>query len=388
MITRKPYLLAPFLCPGISTGTEIPPQHYDYSFQLYQEDNDRIQVQSHYLRGEVELDPETTFRFQWLNDAISGSSPTGVLPGNAQPFLSHLEDVRSGILGALSRQFGDHRVEIELSRSVENDYVSRGVALSDSIDLNQKNTVLNIGFNYLDDTVAVPGQSDQSKHSYDFFTGVTQIIDKNTLVTANLTLGYANGYLNDPYKVIQRDEIVKVPDGSGGFIDIPVVNIYRENRPDNRLREVFQLEGLRYIEPADGALDCVLRFSHDDYGIFSETAQVEWRQQIGEHCQLTPFFRFTHQNAADFFMNSLDGLPIGTPSYDPNGSGPNYSADYRLSSLDAMSLGLRLRYQITDNVSASASYERYTMNGVGSDSSPSQSYPDANIWTFGLSAQF
>jgi Protein of unknown function (DUF3570) len=382
VITRKPYFLAPLLCSGIPAAADIAAQRYDYSYQLYREDDDRIQVESHYIRGEVEINADTAFRFQWLSDAISGASPTGVMPGNAQPFLSDVEDTRIGILGALSRQFGDHRVELELSRSEEDDYTSNGIALSDTLELNQKNTIVAYGFNYLDDSVTVPGQNDQAKQSYDLFAGVTQIIDKNTLLTANLTVGYANGYLNDPYKVVQRDEIVFVPG------PLPVVKIYPENRPDNRLREVLQLEGRRYFEAANGALDCVLRFSHDDYGVLSETAQIEWRQEIGEHCQLIPFFRYHHQSAADFFMTSINGLPIGTPSLTPDGSGPNYSADYRLSSLDAISLGLRLRYQITDSFTATACYERYAMSGSGSDSSSSQSYPDADIWTFGVSAQF
>ena len=137
MSPRQPLVLASLLCPSLQTQAEVLPQHYDYSYQLYQEDDDRIRVESHYIRGEVELNDATSFRFQWLNDAISGSSPTGVLPGSAQPYLSEVEDVRTGILGALSRQFGDHRVELEVSRSKEDDYLSYGVALSDSVALMQ-----------------------------------------------------------------------------------------------------------------------------------------------------------------------------------------------------------------------------------------------------------
>lgn len=388
MFRRKRCLLAPLLCPGFQAGAEIPPQRYDYSYQLYQEDSDRIRVESHYLLGQVEIDADTSLRFRWLNDAISGASPTGVLPGNSQPFLSDVEDTRTGILAALSRQVGDHRVELELSRSEENDYISNGIALSDTLEFNQKNTTLAFGVNYLDDAVAVTGLSDQSKRSFDLFTGVTQVIDKNTVVSANFTIGYGEGYLNDPYKVVQRDEIVRVPDGSGGFIDIPVVNIYPENRPDSRLREVLQLEGRRYFESANGALDAVLRLSHDDFGITAGTARIEWRQEIGEKFQLVPFFRYHHQSAADFFMRTINDVPIATPPINPDGSGPNYSADYRLSSLDAISLGMRLGYKINDTFSASACYERYMMNGSGSKTSSAQSYPDANIWTFGLTAEF
>jgi hypothetical protein len=386
--SRQPYFFAAVLCPVLQARGEIPPQTYNYSYQLYQEDSDRIKVESYYLRGKIDIDDATAFRFQWLNDAISGASPTGALPGGSQPFLSNLEDVRTGILGALSRQFGDHRVEFEMSRSVEHDYISNGFALSDTLDLNQKNTTLSFGINYLDDTVSIPLLPDDKKQSWDLFTGVSQIIDKDTIISANLTLGYAQGYLNDPYKVVQRDEIVQIPDGNGGFIDLPVTNLYRENRPDSRLREVLQFEGTHYFEKADGALDAVLRFTHDDYGVLSETAQLEWRQNLGGHVQVIPFFRYYHQNAADFYMRTLDGLKLTTPANVPDGSGPNYSADYRLSSFDAVSLGLRLRYQINDNFSATAAYERYSMVCSGSNTAPDQAYPQANIWTFGVSAAF
>ena len=390
MSPRQPLVLATLLCPSLQSQGETPPQRYDYSYQLYQEDDDRIKIESHYIRGQIELDDATSFRFQWLNDAITGSSPTGALPGGIQPFYSSVEDVRTGILGAISRQFGDHKVELEISRSKEDDYVSRGLALSDTLELNQKNTTVSYGFNFLNDIVTVPRLGEHRKYGYDWFTGVSQILDKNTVVSANLTLGYNEGYLNDPYKVVQRNEIISVPDGLGGTIDIPVERLYAENRPAARFRQVLQLEARRYVEQADGVIDGVLRLSHDDYGIFSQTIQLEWRQAVGERFQIVPFIRYYHQNAADFFVTSLNGLPITTPSANPDGSGINYSADYRLSSFNALSGGVRLRYQFNDMFSANASYERYVMSGSGSstDRSPEQAYASANIWTFGISAEF
>jgi Protein of unknown function (DUF3570) len=390
MSSRKPFVLATLLYPGLQVQGEIPHQQYDYSYQLYQEDDDRIRVESHYIRGQIEINDATSVRFQWLNDAISGASPTGAMPDGVQPFLSDVEDVRTGILGAISRQFGDHRVELEISHSKENDYLSRGYALSDTLELNQKNTTISYGANYLDDVVTVPILGKRDKHGYDLFSGISQIIDKNTVVSANLTLGYNDGYLNDPYKVVQRTDSTQVPDGSGGTIDIPVVNLYRENRPDSRFRQVLQFEGKHYFTAPDGALDAVVRFSHDDYGVLSETLQLEWRQNVRDHLQIVPFFRYFHQSAANFFAQTIDNLPIGTPSSDPDGSGPNYSADYRLSSFDATSGGVRLRYQFNDTITASAAYERYVMSGSGSSSSraPAQAYPSAAIWTLGLSATF
>lgn len=383
-------LLTPLLLPAPRAQAEIPHFTLDYGYQDYNEDDGRIRVEAHYLRGSVDFDEETSFRFQYLHDAISGSSPTGALPGTVQPFLSELEDVREGILGAISRQIGDHRIELEVSRSKENDYISRGFAITDTIELNQKNTTLTFGFNLLDDQVSVPGLKTQDKNAYDIFAGVSQILGKNTLVTANFTLGYTEGYLNDPYKVVQRDELILIPNGLGGFFEIPIVNLYRENRPDSRLRQVLQLGARHYFTAADAAIDGTLRLSYDDYGIFSQTLRIEWRQSIGDRFDVIPFFRYYHQNEADFFVNTLNNLGSGTPSAEPDGSGPNYSADYRLSSLTAISCGLKVNWRINDHFTASAAYERYVMDGTGgrNDVSPDAAYPSADIWTFGIQAEF
>jgi hypothetical protein len=374
-------LLAPLLLPAMRPAEAIAEevaQRYDSSYQIYQEDNDRIRVESFYMRGKVDVNADTSFRFQYLHDSISGSTPTGQLPsGN---FLSPTEDIREGILAALSRQFGDHRVDFEASYNKENDYKSTGLSLSDAWEINRKNTTLAFGLNYNGDQVRDPFFNYQDKTSLDFFTGITQIIDKNTVVTVNLTLGSNNGYLNDPYKD------VTLTDAATGVGD----TYWKESRPDSRFREVLQMQGTHYFEKANGALDAILRLSNDDYGVFSQSFQIEWRQALGDKFEVTPFFRYYRQSAADFFMNIIDGVfPIGIDPPDrPDGSGPHYSADYRLSELDAVSIGLRMRYQFDEFFSASASYERYEMSGQGSDTAPSAAYPSADIWTFCLAVKF
>jgi len=391
-MTPRHLVYAPLLLPTLRPAealTLLEAQRYDASYQTYQEDDQRMRIESYYVKGVLDINADTAFRFQYLHDAISGSSPTGAFPSEAN-YLAEMHDVRTGILGAMSRQFGDHRVEFEASRSDESDYISKGFALSDVWALNQKNTTLSLGANYLADKVAVRGIQPQDKTQVDFFTGFSQILDKNSVVSANLTLGYASGYLNDPYKIIDRNEVLTLSDGAGGSFDLPLVTPYAENRPDHRWREVLQVEGTHFFETPDAALDAVYRLSNDTFGVLSQSIQVEWRQAIGGKFQVTPYFRYYHQSAADFFMNSLDGvfpLSYSPPDY-PNGAGPNYSADYRLSALDAASIGLRMTCQLTANVSASVSYERYEMSGRGHNPAPAASYPSADIWSFCASAKF
>lgn len=374
----NPWAITPFLVPAACLPA-AEAFRFDSSYQVYDESNGRMFVESYYYRGEMFLSEETSFRFQMLRDAITGSTPIGAQPGGTQPFLVEIDDVRQGVLAALSQQIGDHRVEVELSHSRESDYLSQGVSLSDKLELNQKNTTLSFGLNYLNDTIVVRGTDDQNKKSYDLFLGLSQLLDKNTVVSANLTLGYAEGYLNDQYKVIQRDEL---------FGGIPVTNIYRENRPSSRLRGVLQFQGTHYFDKANAALDAVVRLSQDDYGVFSQSLQFEWRQGLFGKLEITPFFRYYQQSAADFYHPSLNDVNITTPQAFPDGSGPNYSADYRLSSMSTMSVGLKTRYRFTENIAASITYEHYEMAGVGGDQAPAAAYPIASMWTFGLNFTF
>lgn len=375
---NRPLAMTPLLLPAVCLPA-AEAFRFDSSYQVYDESDGRMFVESYYYRGELFLSEETSFRFQMLRDAITGSTPIGTQPGGTQPFLAEIDDVRQGVLAALSQQVGDHRVELEVSSSRESDYLSQGVSLTDKWELNQKNTTLSFGLNYLNDTIAVRGTDDQNKKSYDLFFGLSQLLDKNTVLSANLTLGYAEGYLNDQYKVIQRDEL---------FGGIPVTNIYRENRPSSRLRGVLQFQGTRFIESLNAALDATLRFSQDDYGVFSQSLQCEWRQSLFSKFEITPFFRYYQQSAADFFHNSLNEVNITTPQAFPDGSGPNYSADYRLSSMATMSLGLKARYRFTENLAASVAFEHYKMNGVGDNQAPAAAYPTASMWTFGVNFTF
>lgn len=375
--------MTPLLMPAVSMSA-VEKFRFDTSYQVYDETAGRMFIESYYYRGEMFLTEETSFRFQLLRDAISGSTPIGVLPGGTQPFLTDLEDVRSGVLAALSQQVGDHRVELEVSHSSESDYLSQGFSVSDKWELNQKNTTISSGINFLNDTITVIGTEDQNKRSYDFFLGLSQVLDRKTLISANLTLGYAEGYLNDQYKVIQRDEFIVIP----GVAPIPITNIYRENRPSNRLRGVLQLQGTRFVDSVDAVVDVTGRLTQDDFGVHSQSLQIEWRQGLFDKLEITPFFRYYRQSAADFFHNSLNEVSLGTPRQYPDGSGPNYSSDYRLSSMETMSLGIKARWRMTEHLALSLAYEHYDMNGAGSRQAPAAAYPTAEMWTFGLNFTF
>ena len=104
---RTPITLAPFLLPSLSISA-AEAFKFDTSYQTYDESGGRMFIESYYYRGEMFLSEETSLRFQLLRDAITGSTPIGVLPehqqkampGAKQPFLTEIDDVRQGVLAA------------------------------------------------------------------------------------------------------------------------------------------------------------------------------------------------------------------------------------------------------------------------------------------------
>jgi hypothetical protein len=136
----------------------------------------------------------------------------------------------------------------------------------------------------------------------------------------------------------------------------------------------------------NGAIDASYRFSHDDFGVSSNTFALEWLQKLGAKVILSPSFRFYQQSAADFYLLTLDGTGI-SPSSPPTGPSPVYSADYRLSKLQTLSYGLKLVWTPTAAWQLDVAYEKYDMRGRDGVTSQT-AYPEANIFTVGAKFSF
>jgi hypothetical protein len=67
----------------------------------------------------------------------------------------------------------------------------------------------------------------------------------------------------------------------------------------------------------------------------------------------------------------------------PNGTGPYYSSDFRLSAEDSTSFGLKATWKATERIHLDASCERYALSGRDGVT-PRSAYPTANITTLGM----
>jgi len=185
--------------------------------------------------------------------------------------------------------------------------------------------------------------------------GLTQIIDRSSLVQFNLSLSLADGYLNDPYK------LVSVVDSTAGPNEgEPVDQIY-ENRPDTRQRSALYSRYKKQLTNRD-IFSISYRFMSDDWGIDSHTVDVSYRWRLNNGYFIQPGIRYYEQSAAHFyryFLLDSDAIP-GT-----------VTADYRLGELTTQTLGVKFGYSGNKNNNWSIRLERYTQSG--------ESHPDVAI---------
>jgi len=353
--------------------------HVDYKYEDYAEESGRIHVRTHGALFEIEATSTISVHGEAVFDAISGATPTGgpPRPGGRRVPLATMDDERTAGNLQVPLRWGRHTTTPQFAYSLESDYESVGLSLNHAIDFNDKNTTLALGFAYTYDTIMPEfwfGDR-EFKNSADVLVGVTQLLGPRTIFTANLTLGAANGYLNDPYKGVRFDDY---PDPD---------TLFREKRPGYRDKQIGYFALTHFVTPLKGSAELAYRFFHDSYGIASHTVSLNWFQKLGKHVVVSPMFRFYDQSAAAFYGVRFPGdasLPPGDPDYVPVPR--HYSADYRLSAMRTITYGLSATWKIKDRVSLDVAYKRYNM--FGKDATPRDAYTDANIFSGGFRVWF
>ena len=351
--------------------------HADYRFELYKEDNGRIEVQTHSALTEVELRQWMSLKAHVVYDAISGATPTGALPpaGSRKVPTVEIDDDRYAGTIEVGMKYRNVTVRPQFAYSEEGDYRSISAALNTSIDFNQKNTTLNFGVAHNWDTI-IPNEgtfltTEETKDTTDFLVGLTQLLGPKMFVTANFTYGIGSGYFSDPYKGVQ---FTGYPDPS---------TVFGERRPDHRDKQIVYLALTRAIDPLNASAELSYRFYRDSFGIDAHTVGLTWFQKFGSKVVIAPTFRYYNQSAADFYAVSFPGDPTVSSAGIPR----HYSSDYRLSDFDAFTYGVSLLWRIHENVHLDLSYKRYEMFG-NDGKTPRDAYPSANVFGIGFRVWF
>ena len=364
----------------------VAEDHISAKWQDYAEDDGRVRVISRYFGVEKSINANFVLKAHGVHDAISGATPTGApsTDGNATVPKSNLVDIREAGVVDLDWIHGKNRTSFQFAYSSEDDFLSRGYSISNTSELNKRNTGITTGISIVDDTVR-PNFFDagRDKDSLDLFLGLSQVVDENTVVALNFTYGEVDGYLNDPYKFSTQD--VTIEPLPGLFLDI-ADRQFSENRPSKRERRIVFANVKRFFPEARGSLDVDYRFFDDNWGIESHTIDLEWYQKIGDNWVVRPKYRIYRQSGADFYAADFDNVGFDLNS-DETGFGPHFASDYRLARLDSETYGVKVVYKLSEKLGIDVDWERYVMKGKDSGTSQ-DAFPSADILTIGSTLWF
>ena len=177
--------------------------------------------------------------------------------------------------------------------------------------------------------------------------GLTQVVNRQTLMQFNYSYSHVSGYLNDPFKILS------VVDEQGWANDY----VY-ENRPDKRLKQSLFWRTKYNRQPSGQVVDISYRYFWDNWGLASHTIDTTWRINLADSHFIEPHLRYYNQQAADFYRVYIDeGQPV-----------PRYlTADYRLGEMQTYTLGLKYGLPVAGNeFSIRLEYYHTQVSGDGS----------------------
>ncbi len=348
-------------------GTDAP-WEFDSAILYYSEDQ-RVTAVEPVFKARKELDDNEFLNLRLVVDVLTGASANGAVPMPfAQTFTTPSGEstyTTAANETPLDPSFKDARVALSadwekpINRTLrgvygaylsrEYDYTSLGGSVTFSKDTEDKNRTYTAGIALSYDLVSpvggapialspmpVPGKKqisseDEDKTVMDLLIGVTQVLDRKSLLQLNYTIGTNNGYLTDPYKILS------VIDSSSGQI-IGTDPYLFENRPDSRLSQALYAKYIHQF--TEDVVYLTYRFFWDDWGINSHTIDVRYRYELGGGHYLQPHARYYLQSKADFYKPYLlDNEAAGTETA---------SADYRLGDMTTTTLGLLYGLEISE----------------------------------------
>jgi hypothetical protein len=386
---------------------------------LYYSETDRITAIEPVINVKRHFGDEKALNLKLVIDVLTGASATGATPsdqvqtftrpsGNGSYTISSgetpLDDTFKDTRVALSAQWEqpigrDYKTSVGSNVSKEYDYFSLGINGSLSRYFNKRNTTLTAGLSYAHDSIEPEGDiplefasmaintgqarfddefnatrrgGDENKTSTDFLLGVTQVINRRTLMQFNYSYGHSDGYLTDPFKILSMV-------GSDGR----AMDYVYESRPDSRTKQSLYWQTKYHLN--QDIVDISYRYMWDDWDITSHTFDLRYRWKLGNKHYLEPHFRYYMQSNANFYQRFLlDGQPLPEHA----------SADYRLGELTGITFGLKYGMTLNNGHDMSLRLEYYQQSGeANADNAPgilSQQdlFPDVDAVIFQFSYSF
>ena len=289
-------------------------------------------------------------------DTLSGASPIIISNRTGTPIETltgaSIVDRRTAASGKVMRRFDNATVGVSRSVSFEKDYSSHAYSIDGTFDFNEKNTTIAWGYAKSNDRILSVTNStlDKKRVSEEYLLGITQIIDRNSLIQSNLVVTAGRGYFNDPYKL------------TVSFFASGPFRLSSDVRPGQRNQLAWLTRYKRALPSSQSVFSAEYRYYRDDWGVRAHTAAASWLQTLSEKWQIEGGLRYYSQQQADFYRAQLPPGPLPLTT----------SSDQRLASFGALEPSLKLVYLLGQGTNIDLTYSNYQQKAswkFGSDGS-------------------
>jgi hypothetical protein len=430
-----------------------------YNHGEYSESDHRMDIHVDQLALSAPIGERFETRFEAIRDVTSGASPTYYtinIDGSPAMILqsgASIKDQRDVYRAGLG-YYGDRNYYgVGIGRSREDDYEADFGSIDFRRTFNNKNTTLMVSAAYSSDVVwntydpnnilnEPSEKNDRRKH--DLMVGISQVMDRNTVMQFNLTHSYAYGELSDPYKLatvadaglvdirgdfpyddlidfinytdgtvldnalaalgfydnlvatgidvaalrnmIRNNTLGELLGGTGlidiGFVKEAILGALPDTRPDSRRQWIALWRYSHFIESNSSAIHVDYRYSYDKWDAHSHTIEAKWKKDFGHGWMIAPGLRYYNQRSAYFYDAYFQTRP---------GNG-YYTSDYRLAGFGAWSAKFEISKAITEHLSLQFNYEYYKRKRSWEWLSNSVGYDvddyDAQTYTVSLESVF
>ncbi len=332
---------------------------------------ERYEVYTYQLRFDLPVSERVDLGVQILYEEMSGASPWYVAASGTGESLqvmsgATIEDERFDLTVDADFFIDSGKDTFTVGVSTENDYLSVHFGIGAERNYNDKNTTVTtagtFSYDWIDpsDPRFVTGarRKNGERWNIDLSLGVSQILTRSTIGQISISYKHADGYMDDPYKLIQNLD--------SGF------GLLSDRRPSEKDQVAILTRIRQHVDLLNASVHFDYRFYADTYDITSHTVDLAWHQSIGEWFTIVPSVRYYSQSKADFYETLL-----------PPGVVPRErSSDFRLSPYGALSLRMKAEIVLEDlfrydasnwlravgvndgfDLIAAMSYERYLSDG-------------------------
>lgn len=265
------------------------------------------------------------YSFEVGIDTYSSASSDKVDPSTVSSASSSDQRIYPSLGWSRSNVKKGTTIGANVSVSTEYDYLSIGAGVNAFKTSRDKSREVGVKFQTYQDWVTmiypIELRSDRaagtkSRNTYSATVSYSQIVNKRFQMLVMLDLAYQDGYLSLPFnRVVFSDNAVDI-----------------EKLPDRRVKYPVSLR-MNYFAGDIFVLRGFYRYYQDDWGLKSNTSELEVAVKITPFISVSPFYRYYNQSAVDYFSGYAQHSR--TESY--------YTSDYDLSKFDSHFLGMGIR---------------------------------------------